>query len=86
MQYSPKSKERAIKLITKKLEESFDVNAMATLGIPIHKVICHILDLYKRGNFYGTVAVKITGTSIHDPKEVDVTHKLDLDYNLDSGD
>jgi hypothetical protein len=75
-------KEKARSLIMEKLEKSFEVNKDAPTGVPIHKAICFLLDKYNRGNYYGTINIKIVGTSVQSPRENDVTHKLDLNYEV----
>lgn len=63
------------KLILVKLRKSFSINKFGK-GTPLWMNIAFLLDTFNRGNHYGTIEVKILGTSCNDAREREITHKL----------
>lgn len=57
------------------VEKSFEVNRFGK-GTPIWMCILFILKKFNRGSYYGTLELKVLGTSCNDVKEKEVTHKL----------
>jgi hypothetical protein len=78
-----KEKKLIRKELLDKLDEAFIINDNAQKGIPIHKVLFFILDKFNTGGYHGNIDFRIMGNQIHDPKEQEVTHKLDTIYNYD---
>jgi hypothetical protein len=70
-------------LLLKKFNKAFEINSKAVRGIPLYKSIFFILDKISRGNYYGTIMTRVEGNVIQDPREQDITHKLDFMYNLE---
>ncbi len=75
-EYSDSQKARIKEVINEALEESFEINKVANTGIPFWMSILFILEKFNKGNYYGTLLIKILGTSVNDVKEADRTHKL----------
>lgn len=48
-------------------------------GIDLLRALIFILQKYNTGNYYGTIALKITGTMIQNPRELEVTHRLEVE-------
>lgn len=64
-----------------KLKQAEQIHNNNLEGIEPHKVILFILDKYLRGNYYGTISVKISGDTVQNPKEVEVSYRLENRYN-----
>lgn len=73
--YTEEQKEKIKKSVCDALEKSFEINAWGK-GTPLWMSILFILKKFNRGNYYGTLEIKILGTSCNDAKEKEVTHKL----------
>lgn len=80
MQISEARKKAILDITVKKLEKSMTTNGIATSGIEPWRAINFLLDRFNKGNYYGTISIKVTGTSMHNPKEQEVTHKIELFY------
>lgn len=79
--YSREEKERIKRLISDQVEKSFDINQSGS-GTPFWMNLLFLLERFNQGgNFYGTIAIKIMGTSCQDAKEQEVTHKLKERYD-----
>ena len=75
MNYSEKAKKNIRKSIMDELDKSFEINKFGK-GTPFCMSILFILKRFNRGNYYGTLEVKILGTSCNDVKEKERTFKL----------
>lgn len=62
-----------------KLERLFRMNANGT-GTPAWKSLFFLMDHMSRGDFFGTIQVKILGCVVKDPRYVERTFKLDDMY------
>jgi hypothetical protein len=75
-QYTLAEKERIKSLISAQIEQSFLTNQSGA-GTPFWMNVLFLLEKFNQGgNYYGTVAIKIMGTSCQNAKELEVTHKL----------
>lgn len=50
------------------------------VSISPHKIIFFFLDKLLKRSFYGNIHIRILGTLIQNPKETDITHKLEKAY------
>ena len=73
--YSQEQKEKINSRVLEALEKSFQVNRYGK-GTPFWMNLLFILERFNRGNYYGTLELKILGTSCNDAKEKERTHKL----------
>jgi len=73
--YSEEAKEKIRQSIFDELEKSFKTNAYGK-GTPMWMNILFLLKKFNPGNYYGTIDIKILGTSCNDAKEREITHKL----------
>lgn len=48
-------------------------------GIDLLRALIFVLQKYNSGNYYGTIALKFTGTMIQNPRELEVTHRLEVE-------
>jgi hypothetical protein len=48
-------------------------------GIDLFRALIFVLQRYNSGNYYGTIALKFTGTMIQNPRELEVTHRLEVE-------
>jgi len=48
-------------------------------GIDLFRALIFVLQKYNSGNYYGTIALKFTGTMIQNPRELEVTHRLEVE-------
>ncbi len=62
-----------------KFDKACRMNASGT-GTPVWKSIFFILDHLARGDFYGSIVLKILGCVVKDPKVVERTFKVDEMY------
>lgn len=69
---------RLTNLITEELKKAEEIHKTDKTTIEPHKAILFFLKKYNTGNYYGTIAIKVTGTQVQNPKEQEVTHRLDL--------
>lgn len=80
-QYSEEEKALIHALVLKKLDRALEVNSLAPgTTPPLWMDLLFILDKFNTGCYYGTVALKIQGTSCMDVKELEVTHKVREQY------
>jgi len=75
IEYSQKEKELILKRLNEKILKSLEVNKYGK-GTPLWMDLEFILDQFNQGNYYGTLELKILGTSCNDVKEKERTHKL----------
>ena len=75
LKYNKEQQEKIEQLVLTKLRKSFDINSYGR-GTPLWMNICFLLDRFNKGNFYGSILIKVLGTSCNDVKETEVTHKL----------
>ncbi|HLD98277.1 MAG TPA: hypothetical protein VI815_03045 [Candidatus Nanoarchaeia archaeon] len=75
--------EKIIELLRPMIERAISINEDTPSGIEIHKPIAFLLEKFNTGKYYGTIEMKITGTSIHNPTENNVTHRLDMSYQIE---
>ena len=73
--YTDKQKAEIVEFITEKLMKSLEVNRHG-VGTPLWMNIAFILDKFNKGSYYGTLAIKMLGTSCADARELEVSHKL----------
>jgi len=73
--YTEKQREEIKETLIKELDKSFDVNKFGK-GTPLWMNLLFILKKFNKGNYYGTLELKLLGTSINDVREKDRTHKL----------
>lgn len=73
--YTPEQREKIKGIIYKELDRSFDINVFGK-GTPLWLNLLFMLRAFNKGNYYGTLELKILGTSCNDVKEKEVTHKL----------
>jgi hypothetical protein len=80
-----KNSNKLKKVFEEELKKAEKVNAESPQGsgINLYKALIFILKKYNSGNYYGTIALKFTGTTIQNPKELEVTHRLELDFEGD---
>ena len=79
LEYNEDQKEEIRKELLKKLDKSFEVNKHGK-GTPFWMNLFFTLDRFNRGNYYGTLEIKIVGTSCNDVKEKERTHRLQEVY------
>jgi len=75
----PATLARIRRLILIKLDRAMKMNSSGT-GTPAWKSIFFLLDHIARGDFYGTIAIRILGTVVKDPKYIERTFKVDEMY------
>tara|TARA_R100000008_G_scaffold83815_1_gene69746 strand:- start:663 stop:923 length:261 start_codon:yes stop_codon:yes gene_type:complete len=73
--YTPEQRDKIKERIIQALDKSFDVNKFGK-GTPMWMSILFILERFNKGNYYGSLELKILGTSVNDVKEKERTHKL----------
>lgn len=78
--YTPQEQEQIEDIIIKELRKSFGINQYGQ-GTPFWMNVLFLLRKFNQGNYYGSVLMKILGTSCQDAKEVEVTHKLKELFN-----
>jgi hypothetical protein len=66
-----------------RVDEVYNINKDSNAGVNFYKPILFLMDKMADGGYYGTISIKIQGNIVHDPKELEVTHKLDGEYILD---
>ena len=74
-EYTEEQKKAIKRRLIDRLEKSFEVNKYGK-GTPMWMNLYFLLDKFNKGNYYGTIELKILGTSCNDAKEKDITHKL----------
>lgn len=81
-QYSEEEKSLIKAVILKKLDKAFEVNSYGPGANtpPFWMNLLFILDKFNTGCYYGTISLKIQGTSCMDIKELEVTHKVREHY------
>jgi len=73
--YTPEQKEKIKQRLNEAIDKSFEVNKFGK-GTPFWMSLLFILERFNKGNYYGSLELKILGTSANDVKEKDRTHKL----------
>jgi len=73
--YTETQREKIRQQVLEALEKSFEVNKFGK-GTPFWMGILFVLKKFNSGNYYGSLEVKILGTSCNDIKEKERTHKL----------
>lgn len=73
--YTKEQREMIKKRVMDALDKSFDVNKFGK-GTPFWMSLLFILERFNKGNYYGSLELKILGTSANDVKEKERTHKL----------
>ena len=65
----------------KEIQTGLKLNSKAPLsnGIDLCRALIFVLEKYNSGNYYGTIALKMTGTMIQNPREIEVTHRLETE-------
>jgi len=63
------------------LEKALKINDQSPKdsGIDLLRSLIFVLQKYNTGNYYGTIALKFTGTMIQNPREIEVTHRLEVE-------
>lgn len=79
LEYTPDQQKKIKEIINKGLDKSFEVNKFGK-GTPMWMNLLFILDQFAKGNYYGTLEIKILGTSCNDVREKEKTHKLMEQY------
>jgi len=75
MNYTEDQKKQIRTQIIQDLDKAFDVNKFGK-GTPLWMNILFILKRFNKGNYYGSLELKILGTSCNDIKEKERTFKL----------
>ena len=73
--YTPEQREKIKARVIEALDKSFEVNKFGK-GTPLWMSLLFILERFNKGNYYGSLELKILGTSANDIKEKERTHKL----------
>jgi len=73
--YTPEQRDKIKARVIEALDRSFDVNKFGK-GTPLWMSLLFILERFNKGNYYGSLELKILGTSANDIKEKERTHKL----------
>lgn len=73
--YTPEQREMIKERLITAIDKSFDVNKFGK-GTPLWMSLLFILERFNKGNYYGSLELKILGTSVNDVKEKERTHKL----------
>ena len=73
--YTPEQKEKIKQRLNEAIDKSFEVNKFGK-GTPFWMSLLFIMERFNKGNYYGSLELKILGTSANDVKEKDRTHKL----------
>ncbi|MEC8945389.1 MAG: hypothetical protein VYD72_03255 [Chloroflexota bacterium] len=74
-EYTPEEKEKIKAKIIEELDKAFDVNRYGK-GTPLWMNLLFLLRRFNKGNYYGTLELKVLGTSCNDIKEKERTFKL----------
>tara|TARA_Y100000034_G_scaffold81595_1_gene97821 strand:- start:326 stop:583 length:258 start_codon:yes stop_codon:yes gene_type:complete len=74
-EYTPEEKEKIKSKIIEELDKAFDVNRYGK-GTPLWMNLLFLLRRFNKGNYYGTLELKVLGTSCNDIKEKERTFKL----------
>ena len=74
-EYTPEEREKIKSKIIDELDKAFDVNRYGK-GTPLWMNLLFLLRRFNKGNYYGTLELKILGTSCNDIKEKERTFKL----------
>lgn len=80
MKYSEEYIEEVAEIIKQKTILAMKVNESSSSGVGPQKIILFFLDKYLKRNMYRTIYIKLMGLNIQNPKETDVTHKLETLY------
>ena len=74
-EYTPEEREKIKAKINEELDKAFDVNRYGK-GTPLWMNLLFLLRRFNKGNYYGTLELKVLGTSCNDIKERERTFKL----------
>ena len=74
-EYTPEEREKIKAKIIEELDKAFDVNRYGK-GTPLWMNLLFLLRRFNKGNYYGTLELKVLGTSCNDIKEKERTFKL----------
>lgn len=63
------------------LEKALKLNERATpdTGVSLAKVLLFVLNKYNSGKYFGSIVLKFTGITVQNPREVEVTHRLEVE-------
>jgi len=75
LEYTEEQKKEIKKKVEQALYKSFDVNKFGQ-GCPMWMNILFLLEQFNSGKYYGTIEIKILGTSVNDAREKEKTHKM----------
>jgi hypothetical protein len=75
MNYTEDQKKQIRTQIIQDLDKAFEVNKFGK-GTPMWMNLLFILKRFNKGNYYGSLELKILGTSCNDIKEKERTFKL----------
>lgn len=73
--YTQEQRDKIKTRLIEAIDKSFDVNKFGK-GTPLWMSLLFILERFNKGNYYGSLELKILGTSANDIKEKERTHKL----------
>lgn len=79
IEISPEQREIIIRRLLLKFDKVLRMNANGT-GTPAWKSIFFLLDHLSRGDFYGTIQMKVLGCVVKDPRIVERTFKVEEMY------
>ncbi len=71
--------------LVERLEKSQEIDKLAK-GIPMYKVLLHLLDAYNSCCFYGDVVIRINGTEVKSISHDNVSVRLEEKYCFDEDD
>jgi len=73
--------EKLQKRLLKSIQLGLKTNSKASVdnGIDLARALIFVLDKYNTGNYYGTIALKFTGIVVQNPREIEVTHRLEIE-------
>lgn len=75
LEYTEEQKAEIKKRVNQALYKSLEVNKYGQ-GCPMWMNILFLLDRFNSGKYYGTIEIKVLGTSVNDAKEKEKTHKM----------
>jgi len=75
LEYNEKQKAEIREKVIGALNKSFEVNKFGQ-GCPMWMNLLFLLDQFNSGKYYGTIEIKILGTSVNDAREKEKTHKM----------
>jgi len=75
LEYTDKQKAEIREKVIKALDESFEINKFGS-GCPMWMNILFVLNNFNQGKYYGTIEIKVLGTSVNDAREKEKTYKM----------